>query len=155
MRGMQNAKRKLTGEQALEVLKRGEFGVLSTVCDDGLPYGVPLKYAMNGSYTVYFHGATAGQKLDNLKHNDRVCLTVVPTATVDSDRVTTRFESVMAFGTAAIVTEEAEKKQALNLLLERFSPMNEQQAADYIDRYLNDVAVIRMEIEYLSGKANR
>ena len=154
MRGMKNEKSKLTNEQALELLKRGEFGVLSTVCDDGLPYGVPLNYAVSGSYTVYFHGASVGQKLDNLKHNDRVCLTVVPTATVDPTKATTRYESVMAFGTAAVVANENEKKKALTLLLERFCSMNEDEKSAYIEQYFARACVVRMDVEYLSGKSN-
>lgn len=152
MRGMQNAKRKLSQEQAIELLRSGEFGVLSTVCDDGLPYGIPLNYAVDGTYTVYFHGAKTGQKLDNLRTNNRACLTVVPTATVDEDGVTTRYESVMAFGTAAVVTDETEKRRALALLLEKFSPSTKE---TYIDKFIADTAVVRLEIEYISGKANR
>jgi len=154
MRGMKNEKNKLTDKQALDVLKHGEFGVLSTVCDDGLPYGIPLNYAVCGSYTLYFHGATVGQKLDNLKHSGRVCFTVVPTATVDPQNATTRYESVMAFGTAAVVVGEREKEKALTLLLDRFCEMNETQQAAYIRQYAEHACVIRMDVEYLSGKSN-
>ncbi len=155
MRGMQNNKRKLSQEQAMDILNNGHFGVLSTVCDDGLPYGVPLNYVTDGAYTLYFHGAKTGQKIDNIRHNNRVCLTVVPTASVDAPHQTMQYESVMVFGTAAVVTGETEKRRALAKLMERFSPMSIKETTAYIDRFIDETAVIRMEIEYISGKANR
>ena len=76
MRGMRNSKRKTTYEKARDILAQGIYGVLSCHCDDGLPYGVPLSYALSGN-ALYFHCALQGQKLDNLAHDDRVCFTVV------------------------------------------------------------------------------
>ena len=156
MRGMIRVDRKLSQEPAAEVLQKGTWGVLSSVCDDGLPYGIPLNYVADGAYTVYFHGAKSGQKWDNLAYNSRVCLTVVPTVDTDVKQLTTRYESVMAFGTAQIVDDEDERQKALTLLIERFSPaLTQAERAVYLQRFADKTAIVKMEIEYISGKANR
>ena len=51
--------RALTNEQALEILRKGEYGVLSTVSQDGQPYGVPVSFAY-ADHALYFHGAVEG-----------------------------------------------------------------------------------------------
>ena len=48
MRGMHRANRKVSYAQARRILEKAEYGVLSTVCDDGLPYGVPLSFVLSG-----------------------------------------------------------------------------------------------------------
>jgi nitroimidazol reductase NimA-like FMN-containing flavoprotein (pyridoxamine 5'-phosphate oxidase superfamily) len=40
--------RALSEEEAFKILKAGEYGVLSTVGEDGYPYGVPVSYAYTG-----------------------------------------------------------------------------------------------------------
>ncbi len=60
MRGMRNSKRKTTDEKSEGDFGSGPFGVLSCRCDDGLPYGVPLSYALSGN-ALYFHCALQGQ----------------------------------------------------------------------------------------------
>lgn len=73
MRGMRRIANKTSYVQAREILSRAPYGVLSTTCGDGLPYGVPLCFVLSGN-SIYFHCAVEGQKLDNLAHDSRVCL---------------------------------------------------------------------------------
>ena len=42
MRGMRNGKRQTSYDRAREILKQAAYGVLSTSCEDGLPYGCLL-----------------------------------------------------------------------------------------------------------------
>lgn len=52
-------------QEATAILDVAEFGVLSTIGNDGQPYGVPLNYIYKDR-AIYFHCAVAGQKLDNI-----------------------------------------------------------------------------------------
>ena len=111
MRAMRRIRKKTTYDKAREILSRAEWGVLSTTCDDGLPYGVPLSFVLSGN-AVYFHCAAEGQKLDNLMHDRRVCLTAVNAPTVRPEALSMAYESAMAFGEARIVYGEAERQAA-------------------------------------------
>lgn len=74
------------------------------------PYVVPVSFGFeirDGKPVFYFHGAKIGCKLDLLGKDDRVCaesdifLGVTPT----QRGITTLYESFIAFGRAAVVTE--------------------------------------------------
>lgn len=41
---MRRKDRETTEERAYEILKNGEYGILSTIGEDGYPYGVPGKF---------------------------------------------------------------------------------------------------------------
>lgn len=154
MRGMRRIHKKTSYAQAREILNRALFGVLSTTCDDGLPYGVPLCFVLSGN-TIYFHCAAEGQKLDNLAHDSRVCLTAVLSAENLGERLTMQYESAMAFGTARIVYGEDERQAALRLLAGKYAPdMAEKALVAYLKAYTADTTVIRMEVEFISGKAS-
>ena len=92
MRGMRNIRRKTSYDKAREILMQADYGILSTTCGDGLPYGIPLCFALSGN-SIYFHCATEGQKLDNLVHDSRVCLTAVLHAENRPARLTMTYEA--------------------------------------------------------------
>ena len=155
MRSMRYFRRKLSYDEARAVLAGASYGVLSTTCDDGLPYGVPLCFALSGN-TVYFHCATEGQKLDNLLHDRRVCLTAVSLADAAPEAFSMRYESAMAFGEARLIDDEAERLAALRLLCAKYAPDRAGDDADaYIAAHKRHTAVVRMDVEYISGKASR
>lgn len=63
---MRRKDRETTEERAYEILKNGEYGILSTIGEDGYPYGVPVNFAVEGN-KIYFHCApNSGLKLKML-----------------------------------------------------------------------------------------
>lgn len=67
--------RLLDEERARELLRAGEYGVLSMATEQG-GYGVPINYAAVGS-TIYFHCAPEGRKLRALNGDSHVSFCVV------------------------------------------------------------------------------
>lgn len=64
MREMRLKDRMLTEEEAMDVVRKGEYGVLSTVGEDGKPYAVPLSYVLDEEKKViYSHGTAAGGQI--------------------------------------------------------------------------------------------
>ena len=119
VREIRRRERALTGQEAREVLARAEHGVLSTVGADGWPYGVPVNHVLSGD-TLYLHCALAGHKLENIAHEERVSFCAVASAAVVPARLSTLYESAIAFGRAAVVTDAGERKRAFELLAARF-----------------------------------
>lgn len=146
----------MTEEDARAFLAAGTEGRLATCNKTGQPYITPLNYAVNQG-KIYFHCKLTGQKLDNLAENNRVCFEVsrVNKMTVSEDRpcaCATRYQSVLAFGTARLIEDQAEKAALLNLLVAKhaggkpFQPVDEQKAAT--------CAVVEIRIDQISGKMN-
>ena len=84
----------MTPEATLALLGRGQVGVLSTSGADGAPYGVPVHYLWQDG-KLWFHGLPAGEKLENIARDHRVCFTVwefggILTEGAEGSRVFTR-----------------------------------------------------------------
>ena len=110
---MRRKDRQITEDEAREILAGGEYGILSTVGEDGQPYGTPLSYAVEDN-CIWFHCAKVGHKLRNIAHEKKVCFTVVgKTQPVYDNDYTTRFESAVVFGEALHVEEVGEKIRSL------------------------------------------
>ncbi len=151
-REMRRKDRELSKQEAYRLLEKGEWGVLCTF-DGEYPYGVPVNYVLLNDH-IYFHCATVGHKIDAIKNLSNVCFTVVLSSEVIPSKLTTKYESVIAFGKAKIVDGE-EKVEALRALGRKFSK-------DYIETVENEIAqsisktlVVAVKIEEITAKANR
>lgn len=153
MKEMRRKDRRLSDAEALELLKNGEYGILSTVGEDDVPYGVPVSYAVSGD-TIYFHGAEdGGLKTQNIKNNSKVCFTVVGKTEVLQAKFSTKYESAIIFGTAYEIKND--KAYALSLLIKKYSPDFLDSGAEYIESAKNNTAVYAIKIDSLTGKARK
>lgn len=154
-------------EQAQEIARFMEemsFGFLGTVAPDGAPSMTPLNFAyVNGS--VYFHGSRIGEKMTQLKANQRVTFmaakefAIIPSYFSDplmACPATAYFKSVRVDGQAVVVDDPAEKASALDALMRKLQPEGgykpiDANDPDYIPR-LKGVAVVRIDADRVTGK---
>lgn len=152
---MRRKDRQLSPQDARTVLQQSEYGFLATVNADGSPYCVPMSGALVGD-VLYFHGARAGQKLDNLRNDSRACFSAVLNAQNMAAEFTFVYASCVATGTLREITDEAGRMAAIRAICQKYS-------ADFVDtdaytrtlKALPAVAVFALEIETLTGKANK
>ncbi len=137
----------------MEILQRGVYGVLSTVSEDGQPYGVPVNYCYADN-ALYFHCAAEGHKLDNLAANSRVSFCVVGETEVLPREFSTRYESVIVFGKAFELAGD-EKRHGLTELLKKYSPDSLEKGLLLIDAGAERTRVYKIVIESISGKSRR
>lgn len=144
----------LSEEETKEILAKGDYGVLSTVGEDGCPYGVPVNYVYeNGA--IYFHCAAGiGHKLANIAHNSRVSFTVVTSAVIVPEGLTTKYTSAIAFGTAECVSGE-EKRSALIALINKYATDFMDKGMVSIEKSFNVTDIIKITVDSISGKANK
>jgi uncharacterized protein len=152
-KNMRRSDKATNEKEALELLQKGEFGILSTTGENGYAYGVPLSYGYKDG-NLYFHGATVGHKIDNITFNNKVCLTVVGSAKLIPEDFSTNFESVIVFGTATFLEGE-EKIEGLKVLLEKYSPEFMESGLQYIKNDQKLTKVVKIKIEQITGKAAR
>lgn len=145
--------RKAQPQDALTWIQESDYCVLSTCDSAGVPYGVPVSPVLEENH-FYFHCAGTGRKLENLKQQPQVCMTFVANAQIDGAAYTTRYESVIVEGKASFVTEETEKRHALQLLCMRYTTHTTEEIAQYIAKYFAQTTVVKIEIAQICGKAN-
>lgn len=137
-------------ERVEELIKTTEYGVLSTVGEDGYPYAIPVNYAyINGN--IYFHCAREGHKLDNISFNNKVSFTLVPYSKVLSEKFDSEYESVVIFGKAEEVFDK-EKIDGLLGLVCKYSPEYVESGKAYIDRAQDKVRIMKISFDYVTGK---
>jgi uncharacterized protein len=150
-REMRRSKQLLPMQEAEEILQAALSGVLAVSGDDGYPYAVPLSYTYADG-KLYFHWANSGHKLDGIRENDKVSFCVIGQDEVVPEAFATNYKSVIAFGRAAVVSDDETKRRALELLARKYSPGYEQEGAAEIEKDWKAVTVIEMTIENLTGK---
>lgn len=150
MNKLRRTDRIIDPEDAIELLNKEEYGVLSTVGQDGVAYGVPLNYVYKEN-ALYFHSAKVGHKLDNIKGNPNVSFCVVGKTTLLPADFSTEYASCIVFGTA-IEIEGVEKNSALLWLVEKYSPGFLQEGKEMIEKQGRATVVVKMTIDHVSGK---
>jgi nitroimidazol reductase NimA-like FMN-containing flavoprotein (pyridoxamine 5'-phosphate oxidase superfamily) len=148
---MRRKKQILSTVETEEILRNATSGVLAVSGDDGYPYAVPLSYAFEDG-KIYFHCAKEGHKIDGIRRNEKVSFCVVDKDQVVPEKFTTYFRSVIAFGKARIVSENAVKQHVLELLVNKYSPGFEVAGTEEIRRDFETVCVVEVVVDYLSGK---
>ncbi len=160
MREMRKINRQKSAGWALEVFDKAPYVTLSMVRPDGTPYGMPLNMVRKDDVTFYFHCAHEGEKIDCLRHNPTVSLSAVsrcmPKYEEECNNFTEYYNSAIALGRADIVTDEAEKTEALRLLCERFLPAYMEHFDQAVARSIHRTAVVRITLsEAPVGKAKQ
>jgi len=107
------------------ILAVARIGRLATVGGDGFPYITPVNYVHHQG-RIYFHCAPAGEKLDNIARDPKVCFQVdLPLAYLDGGfdpqrracRLHQFYHCVIIRGTARVLAGGRSKLEALNALV--------------------------------------
>jgi hypothetical protein len=150
---MRRQDRQITQQESIEILQKGEYGILSMCTPTNEGYGVPLNYVFYGN-KIYFHCAKEGSKLDYLRNNPKVSFCVVGETKVMPSQFGTLYESVIVSGYTSEV-EGTEKNEALKQLIEKYSGNFIKEGKEYIEKLIEKVTVIKLTIESLNGKARK
>ena len=145
--------RLLDEARAREILQVGEYGFLAMAAVEG-GYGVPINYAIRGD-TIYLHCAPEGRKLQAVANDNRVTFCVVGEKRLIPEKFTTMYESVVASGSARIVEDEDERRQALRLIVEKYASQHVEEGLKAIERSLHRTAVVAIEVHTLTGKSKQ
>lgn len=153
---MRKANKRITDFSTLiELLNTSPVGHLGTVGRDGWPMIKPLNFAWHEG-RIYFHCALEGEKLDDIRHDERVCFEAdLPIAYVKGTpenpcRAEYLYRSVIIRGRARLVTEPAEKVLALDALMRKYEPGVS--FAPYREEKLAVTGIVRIDVEEMVGK---
>lgn len=153
MEKMRRNDRELQESEAKEILVKGEYGILSTIGDE-YPYAVPVNYVVENN-KIYIHGTCVlGQKTKNIQKNPKVCFTVVGDAEVLSSQFSTKYESVVVLGTAAL-SNDSEKQMVLEKFIDKYSSEFKENGMKYIKAAIDKVSIYEISIDAITGKARR
>ena len=154
-RPMRRFKQALPEDECLDVLAHGEIGVLAVSGDDGYPYAVPLNFYFDReNMKIYFHGASAGHKIDSIARNDRVSFCVTENLGKAPGEWWNTWKSVIAFGRIHPVLDRDETVEITRKIGYKYYPDKELVEKE-IEATKSRVHCLELRIEHLSGKRVR
>ena len=147
--------RLLDEERAIQLLQTAEYGILSMIDEDGMPYAIPVNHVWNGRDSIYIHCAPEGKKLRAIAHCPNVTFCIVGRVNLLPGKFTTEYESVLFFGRAHTSLPEEERMNALHLLIDKLSPNFKTLGDQYARKSFHRTEIIRVDFTAFSGKQNR
>ncbi len=147
-------------DKVKEFLNEEHVGRISSIDVNGYPQIIPMNFVFLND-AVYMHSHVKGEKLDNIKRNDKVGfeadreLEFLPSYFEDPKNASladTLYVSIVIKGRASLVTDKAEKAVALNGLMQKYQPEGMYDPIQSSMRVLDGVAVIKITPEILHGK---
>ena len=144
-----------------EILHRTPVGHLGLSWENQ-PYVVPLLFAFKGG-EIYLHSADSGMMMEFLHNNPTVCFEVEEFLNIIPGPVPCKYSntyrSVIAFGTAQILTDPVEKTEALRLIVEKYAgeEVGRTLTKDMVEEYRSTLlhrgtAVFKIRISKITGK---
>ena len=155
MQGMTKRERQITDPRQIQSILDTAKVLHLGLAVDNEPYVVPMNYGYtveDGKLIIYLHSALRGKKLDMIRANPRVFFEMDCGLEPFEGKVACQYglaySSIMGRGTARIVEDVEEKKQAMSIL------MKTQTGKDFTfeDRLVSIVAVIRIDVAEYTAK---
>jgi uncharacterized protein len=155
---MRRSDKEIKDSQTIQkVLEEAEICRIALV-DGNEPYLVPMNFGYKNN-TLYFHSATAGRKIDILKENNSICFQMdIKAQLVRSENPCNwgmKYLSIIGSGKAHLIDDISGKKEALDIIMAKYSPKSlesDENLFEYSEQSLNNVLVIRVEVEEITGK---
>ena len=133
------------------ILKRNNICRIG-LSDDNVPYIIPMNYGYK-NYTLIFHSAKEGKKIDIIRNNPEACFEITEDIKIiESDKACsfgTRYRSVFGKGKIEIIDDESMKIEGLNVLMAQHSDKNNW---EFSKKSLQNIVILKLDIDELSGK---
>ena len=147
-------------EKIIEFLNSESTGRIATMDVNGFPQIIPMNFVFIND-VIYMHSHIKGEKLENIKRNDKVgfevdrSLEFLPSYffdPTDASLADTLYISVVMKGICIIVEDKEEKTLALNGLMQKYQPEGDYEPMNPKMEVLNEVAVIKVIPNTIRGK---
>lgn len=143
-----------------EFLDAEHVGRIASIDETGYPQIIPMNFVFLND-AIYLHTHTRGEKLDNIKRNDKVGFEVdrelefLPSYfedPKDASLADTMYISVVIKGSASIIEEKNEKALALNGLMKKYQPEGGYEPLTPEMDVIDEVAIIKVTPDSIRGK---
>jgi len=147
-------------EKIKEFLDLEHVGRIASIDENGFPQIIPMNFVFLND-AIYMHSHTKGEKLDNIRRNEKVGFEVdrelefLPSYfedPKDASLADTLYISVVVKGTGSIVEDRNEKTLALNGLMKKYQPEGKYDPLKPEMEVIDEVAIIKVEPDSFRGK---
>jgi nitroimidazol reductase NimA-like FMN-containing flavoprotein (pyridoxamine 5'-phosphate oxidase superfamily) len=149
---MRRAEKEITNRREIDSILSKAIVCRISIIDHETPYIVPMNFGYKDDI-LYLHSAPEGKKIDLLKRNPLVCFEVESDLEIINTGIPCKwsmnYTSVIGYGKANFITDIEQKRKALNIIIDHYSP-----GSSYIfpEKNLKEVTVIKIEISEMTAK---
>jgi len=149
---MRKANQEISDKNVLEEILSAATICRVAMMDGDLPYIVPFNYGYSEG-CIYIHSAPEGKKINLLNQNNRVCFEVEERVelvkTPKACGWSTRYRSVVGYGTVEILSDDRSKQLGLEVIMAQHGAPD---LVDFDPRNLTRMVTLKLNITSLSGK---
>ena len=148
-------------EKIIEFLKQERIGRIATVDNDGYAFVAPMNFVYHKD-AIYVHGFPRGEKYENIQRNPKCGFEVdkelafLPSyffePSTDASLTDTLYISVVIKGVVETVTDNQEKTDALNALMEKNQTEGNYEKLESDMRSIRGVRLTKIIPETMTGK---
>lgn len=149
---MRKKERQTTTEEAWNIFDKSPYCSVSMI-DDGFPYTIMVN-AARVENVIYFHCALEGKKLACIHAHPQVCISAVSNHNILSEKQTTAYASCIIKGSAKVIEDMEEKRQALYAICERYTPNHMQCIKQIQEQGIRQTGIVRIDVIEITGKQN-
>ncbi len=124
------------------------------MADGDTPCVIPTTFGYGDGH-IFMHSSKEGRKIEVIKKNNKVCVTVHTDSQLINGgkgsgcKSTIEFRSVVAPGRAKFLEKAEEKKKAMDVI--RAQQFGES-GFRYTEQGINDMAILRIDLDSMTGK---
>lgn len=151
-------------QEIASFLQEMSFGFLGSIGTNGWPHITPVNFVYHKE-AIYFHGSRIGQKMKDMIGDARVTFSVakeyaiIPSYFTDPKMAcpaSAFFKSVLIYGSASVLEDEAEKAEVLSAFMKKLQPEGGYEPITHEDeqylKMLRAVAVVKISVEEMTAK---
>lgn len=153
---MRRTDKEITDRATIDrILHEAEVLRVAMVDADRRPYLIPVNFGYHQN-SLFIHSAPEGTKLDILRVSPEVCFEVDIRAEVHQAEQacnwSMKYFSVVGFGTVSFLGDIADKRQAVQTIMKKYSGRDDWPIQDAV---LIPLSVWKIEIRSLTGKRSK
>ncbi|MFC1737124.1 pyridoxamine 5'-phosphate oxidase family protein [Candidatus Hydrogenedentota bacterium] len=148
---MRNKEKEITETADIESVITEAIVCHLAMVDGNKPYVVPISFGYRDG-TLFLHTSPKGMKTNILRANPNVCFEFeVGVEMVKAEKACkwdVKYQSVIGWGKACFLDGNEAKREALDIIMGHYSD----DAFEYEDDVVSKTAVVRVDIESVTGK---
>jgi len=103
-----------------QIIKKCKYATIA-MCKNNEPYLVTLSYGYDElNNSLYFHGLNEGQKIDFLKFNPSVCMTIIDDKGYIENECGHSYRSIVIRGKIEFINDETKRIYGIKILINHF-----------------------------------
>lgn len=136
------------------IIEKCQICHIAMVDLEGKPYVLPFNFGYKDE-VFYLHSAPIGKKIDILKKNNEVCISLSTDYELRSQNEDVacsyawKYRSILVYGKVEFIVDSDEKIKAFNILMKNYADRD----FKYSEPSVREVCVYKVKVERMEGRA--